>query len=154
VMSTWRQRLRARLPILLAGLWWGSLSAVGFMVVPLLFAKLATPAVAGGMAAHLFSAQTWVGTLSGLLLLMLLRPSEDGGAEAPVWPTAGLGLVLAAMLCALMSEFGVAPHIVARDNLKLWHSLGSGLYLLQWVLVGVLFWRLSGGPGEARGPSA
>src|SRR5450830_1048337 len=151
-MSTWRQRLRARLPILLAGLWWCTLRAVGFMVVPLLFAKLATPAVAGGMAAHLFSAQTWVGTLSGLLLL--LRPSEDGGAESPVWPTAGLGLVLAAMLCALMSEFGVAPHIVARDNLKLWHSLGSGLYLLQWVLVGVLFWRLSGGPGEARGPSA
>jgi len=121
------------------------------MVVPLLFAKLGTPAIAGGMAAHLFSAQTWVGTLSGLLLLMLLRPSDDGGAQAPVWPTAWLGLVLAAMLCALISEFGVAPHIVARDNLKLWHSLGSGLYLLQWVLVGVLFWRLSGGPGEASG---
>jgi len=121
------------------------------MVVPLLFAKLGTPAIAGGMAAHLFSAQTWVGTLSGLLLLMLLRPSDDGGAQAPVWPTAWLGLVLAAMLCALISEFGVAPHIVARDNLKLWHSLGSGLYLLQWALVGVLFWRLSGGPGEASG---
>lgn len=149
--STRPQRLRARLPLLVAGLWWGSLSAVGFMVVPLLFAKLGTPAVAGGMAAHLFSAQTWVGTLSGLLLLMLLRPSDDGGAEAPAWPTALLGLVLAAMLCALISEFGVAPRIVARDNLKLWHSMGSGLYLLQWVLVGVLFWRLSGGPGEARG---
>lgn len=148
-MSIWRQRLRARLPILVVGLWWGSLSAVGFMVVPLLFAKLGTPAVAGGMAAHLFSAQTWVGTLSGLLLLMLLRPPSDGDVEAPVWPTAWLGFVLAAMLCALISEFGVAPHIVARDNLRLWHSLGSGLYLLQWGLVGVLFWRLSGGAGKA-----
>lgn len=147
---TWRQQLRARLPILLAGLWWGSLSAVGFLVVPLLFAKLGTPAVAGGMAAHLFSAQTWVGTISGLLLLMLLRPSGDEDASTPIWPIALLGFVLAAMLCALVSEFGVAPRIVARDNLKLWHSLGSGLYLLQWVLVGWLFWRLSGGPGDTR----
>lgn len=153
-MSSWRQQLRARLPILVAGLWWGSLSAVGFMVVPLLFAKLGTPAVAGGMAAHLFSAQTWVGTLSGLLLLMLLRPSGDGDSDVPVWPTAWLGLVLAAMLCALISEFGVAPRIVARDNLRLWHSLGSGLYLLQWALVGALFWRLSGAPSEAREQTA
>jgi len=150
VISTWRQRLRARLPILVAGLWWGSLSAVGFMVVPLLFAKLGTPAVAGGMAAHLFTAQTWVGTVCGLLLLMALRPSADQDALAPVWPTAWLGFVLGAMLCALLSEFGVAPHIVARDNLKLWHSLGSGLYLLQWVLVGLLLWRLSGVAGESQ----
>lgn len=134
---------------MLAGLWWGSLSAVGFLVVPMLFAKLGTPAMAGGMAAHLFSAQTWVGTVSGLLLLMLLRPSDDPGSAVPVWPTAWLGFVLAAMLCALISEFGVAPRIVARDNLKLWHSLGSALYLLQWILVGVLFWRLSGGAADS-----
>ena len=134
---------------MLAGLWWGSLSAVGFLVVPMLFAKLGTPAMAGGMAAHLFSAQTWVGTGSGLLLLMLLRPSDDPGNAVPVWPTAWLGFVLAAMLCALISEFGVAPRIVARDNLKLWHSLGSALYLLQWILVGVLFWRLSGGAADS-----
>ena len=129
---------------MVAGLWWGSLSAVGFLVVPLLFAKLGTPAMAGGMAAHLFSAQTWVGAVSGLLLLMLLRSSDDPSSAVPAWPTAWLGFVLAAMLCALISEFGVAPRIVARDNLKLWHAVGSGLYLLQWVLVGVLFWRLSG----------
>ncbi len=152
--STWRQRLRARLPILVAGLWWGSLSAVGFMVVPLLFAKLGTPAVAGGMAAHLFTAQTWVGTVCGLLLLMFLRPSADQDASVPVWPTTWLGFVLAAMLCALLSEFGVAPHIVARDNLKLWHSLGSGLYLLQWVWVGLLLWRLSGVAGESHRQAA
>lgn len=147
--ATWAQRLRARLPVMVAGLWWGSLSAVGFLVVPMLFAKLGTPAMAGGMAAHLFSAQTWVGTVSGLLLLMLLRPSDDPGNAVPVWPTAWLGFVLAAMLCALISEFGVAPRIVARDNLKLWHSLGSALYLLQWILVGVLFWRLSGGAADS-----
>lgn len=130
---------------MVAGLWWGSLSAVGFLVVPLLFAKLGTPAMAGGMAAHLFSAQTWVGTVSGLLLLMLLRSSDDPPSAVPAW----LGFVLAAMLCALISEFGVAPRIVARDNLKLWHAVGSGLYLLQWVLVGVLFWRLSGAAADS-----
>ncbi|MDU7587663.1 MAG: DUF4149 domain-containing protein, partial [Acidovorax sp.] len=49
-----------RLPQFAAALWWGSLSAIGFMAVPLLFAHLPTPAMAGNMAAQLFAAQTWV----------------------------------------------------------------------------------------------
>ncbi|MCI4441379.1 MAG: hypothetical protein JHC36_09260 [Tibeticola sp.] len=27
----------------------------------------------------------------------------------------------------------MAPHILARDNLPLWHGLGSLLYLGQWL---------------------
>jgi len=56
----------------LAALWWGSLTTVGFFVVPMLFANLPTPAMAGNMAAKLFSAQTWVALICGLLLLLLL----------------------------------------------------------------------------------
>ena len=41
-----------RLPVLVAALWWGSLTTIGFLVVPLLFAHLPTPAVAGAMAAQ------------------------------------------------------------------------------------------------------
>ena len=48
----------ARLPAFIAALWWGSLSTVGFLVVPLLFVHLPTPAMAGAMAARLFAAQT------------------------------------------------------------------------------------------------
>ncbi|HQX59698.1 MAG TPA: DUF4149 domain-containing protein, partial [Burkholderiaceae bacterium] len=35
-----------------------------------------------------------------------------------------------------------APRIVARSNLPLWHAVGSGMWLLQWVCAAVSFWRL------------
>jgi uncharacterized membrane protein len=129
------------LPAFLAALWWGSLSSVGFMVVPLLFARMPTPALAGNMAAVLFSALTWVTVVSGLLLLML---SRRGGAQ-PAWDRAGRTSiwVAAGMLLALLSEFAVVPHIVARDNLALWHGVGTGLYALQWVCAGVVLWRVA-----------
>ena len=38
--------MRERLPVLAAALWWGSLCAMGFVAVPLLFAHLPTPALA------------------------------------------------------------------------------------------------------------
>ena len=42
------------------------------------------------------------------------------------------------------SEFAVAPRIVARQDLKLWHGVGSGMYLLQWLCAGVVLWKLAG----------
>ncbi len=130
-----------RLPVLIAALWWGSLSTIGFLVVPMLFAHLATPAMAGNMAARLFTAQTWVTLASGLLLLMLSRPRGD--TRLHPWAQSALGWIAAGMLMALMLELVVAPHIVARDNLKLWHSLGSLMFLGQWLCAGVVLWRLS-----------
>jgi hypothetical protein len=38
----------------------------------------------------------------------------------------------------------VAPRIVARENLKLWHAAGSGLYLLQWFCAGAVLYKLAG----------
>lgn len=135
--------MRERLPLLLAACWWGSLTTIGFLVVPLLFAHLPTPALAGGMAARLFGAQTWVSVLCGLLLLMSLR-SEAAAAAAE--RSALLFLVVSGLLLALLSEFAVAPRIVVRENLRLWHGLGSGLYLLQWLCAATLLWRLARRP--------
>jgi len=118
------------------------LSTIGFLVVPLLFVHLPTPALAGGMAAKLFSAQTWVSTVAGLLLLMLLnkQPNEP---QAPVqYAKAAIIFIVGGMLLALLSEFAVAPKIVARQNLMLWHNVGSALYLLQWVCAAVVFGKL------------
>jgi hypothetical protein len=56
------------------------------------------------------------------------------------------------VLLALLSEFGVAPRIVARDNLKLWHAVGSGMYLLQWACAGVTLWKV-GNFFRSDGPS-
>lgn len=137
--------LQRRLPTFAAALWWGSLTAVGFMVVPLLFANLPSPAMAGQMAAKLFAAQTWVSTVCALLLLLLSRSKSTG---APVeWAPTALVFIAGGLLLALLNEFAISPRIVARENLKLWHSVGSGMYLLQWLCAGVTLWKLT--PGEA-----
>ncbi len=131
-----------RLGLLAAALWWGSLTAVGAWVVPLLFAHLPTPALAGGMAAKLFFAQTWVALGCGGVLLMVSRPR--GEAPRMDWAGGALAWLLAGLLAALLLEFGVAPRIVARENLKLWHAVGSGLYLLQWACAGAVLYKLAG----------
>ena len=131
-MRTW--------PVWVAALWWGSLTTLGFAVVPLLFVYLPTPALAGATAARLFEFQTWVSVSLGLLLLIASR--------APRWPVlsaraqAGTGLIIGGMLLALLMQFGVAPRIGMRENLRLWHTLGSAMYVLQWFCAGATFWAL------------
>ena len=132
--------LLPKLLVWVAALWWGSLTTLGFDVVPMLFAHLPTPAMAGNMAGKLFSFQTWVTVVCGLLLLLASRSNQPlalvGEAQAATF------VIVLGMLLALLTEFAVAPHIVARDNLRLWHSLGTGFYVLQWVCAGMTFRRL------------
>ena len=138
---------KARLPMLAAALWWGSLTAVGFLVVPMLFAHLGTPAEAGRMAARLFSAQTWVGTACGVVLLMTARIGDE--APTLTWGKGALVFVILGMLLALLQEFAVAPRIVARENLRLWHGVGTALYAAQWLCALAVLWKLAGNVGVA-----
>lgn len=108
-------------------LWWGSLTTLGFFVVPMLFAHLETAQAAGRMAARLFGVQGYLSLACGVLLLVLPRP----GRAALVW-------VLLGLAASLLVQWVVSPQIVARDNLKLWHALGSALYLGQWVCANAL----------------
>lgn len=102
---------------------------------------LPTPAMAGAMAAHLFSAQSWVScACAGALLVLNLRKHDElvFGAERPkiAWfpLLAALGL-----LSAVLVEWVVAPRIVAREDLQLWHRLGSAMYFLQWLCAIAIF---------------
>jgi hypothetical protein len=108
-------------------LWWGSLTTLGFFVVPMLFAHLETVQAAGRMAARLFNVQGYVSLACCLVLLVLLR----SGRAVLVWVLLGLS-------ASLLVQWVVSPQIVARDNLKLWHTLGSALYLVQWVCASAL----------------
>ena len=130
------------LALLAAALWWGSLTVTGFITVPLLFTHLPSPAMAGNMAAKLFTAQTWIALGCGLLLMALSRGREDTARMD--WANGALLFVAAGVLLALLAEFAVAPRILARENLKLWHGLGSAMYLVQWVCAGVTLWRVAG----------
>jgi len=139
------------MPVMAAALWWGSLATTGFTVVPLLFAYLPTPAMAGQVAARLFTAQTWVSC--GCALLLLFASRSGGESSRLDWGRGALGFVLAGLLLALLSEFGVAPRIVARENLKIWHGVGSAMYLAQWLCATVVLWKATSANLRSGAPS-
>lgn len=134
--------MRERLPVLAAALWWGSLSAIGFVAVPMLFAHLPTPAMAGHMAARLFEAQTYISIACCAFLLVISKRKHAEHQEE--WARAAMIFVILGLLLALLVQYGVAPRIVARDNLRLWHTVGSGMYLVQWLCAGVTLWITAG----------
>ena len=142
--------LQARAAVFLAALWWGSLSGLGFVVVPLLFKHLGSPAEAGAMAAKLFSAQTWLSVACTMLLLLILNRKDALPAESNTELRKVTAWAVAGLLLALLVEFGVAAQIVnaraSGGNLRLWHGLGSAMYLGQWICAGLALWRLSSRP--------
>ena len=138
---------KAHVPVFAAALWWGSLTAVGFIVVPLLFHHLPSPAMAGRMAAKLFTGQAWTSIGCGMVVLYTAaRPEPVEGPAGASTSSARTVRVeawtLAGVLLALLVEFAVAPRIVARQDLALWHSVGSAMYAAQWLCAGVVLWRV------------
>ncbi len=130
--------MAGRLSVFAAALWWGSLTTLGFLVVPMLFSHLPTPAMAGAMAGKLFSAQSWVSIGCALLLLAL---SSNKAAEPVERAQAAIIFIVTGLLLALLGEYAVSPRILARENLKLWHGVGSAMYLIQWVCAGLVLWK-------------
>lgn len=152
------KNLTYKLTIFTAALWWGSLTTLGFFVVPMLFQHLPSKALAGNMAARLFEVQTWVSVGCGLVLLLILRPkrfenqldTENTSKNDKNTPLNGVFIIYGAilfvalgMLMSLLVAFGVSPRIVARENLMLWHAVGSVMYLAQWVCAGIVMCKLS-----------
>ena len=77
----------------------------------------------------------------GCGVLMLMASRERGGGGTAAWARTATPYIVAGLLLALLVEFAVSPRIVARENLKLWHSVGSSMYLLQWLCAGVALWK-------------
>ena len=134
--------LADRLPLLLVALWWGGLTALSFVAVPLAFAHFGSPALAGPYAARLFQLQSWAGLLISLLLMLWLRARQQRDLLQALLPW-----LLLAALAALLQEFGVAQRILtaraAGDSVVLWHRIGTMLVLLQWACALKLFIRLA-----------
>ncbi|HSH88885.1 MAG TPA: DUF4149 domain-containing protein [Ramlibacter sp.] len=132
---------KSRVALPAAALWWGSLTMVGAVVVPLLFVHLPSPAMAGQMAAKLFTAQSWVSIGCGVLLMMSARATTEGSPMN--WAEGALAFVFAGLLLAMLAEYAIAPRILARENLKVWHSVGVAMNVGQWVCAGVVLWRVA-----------
>jgi hypothetical protein len=143
---------KARVPVLAAALWWGSLTAIGFVAVPLLFAQLPAASMAGQMAAKLFTAQTWVSIVCGLLVLIASRSGDEPARMD--WGHGALAFVLGGLLLAVLGEFAVAPKIVARQDLAFWHGVGTVFYSLQWACALLVLWKLSAPSSSPNAASA
>jgi hypothetical protein len=139
-----RRWMRAML--MLAALWWGGISGIAFVAVPALFAQLGSPAVAGPVAAWLFGVVCKLSLVAGCVLFLFYMQKMQLALHKKA--RVALIFVVIAVLAAVLQDTVVAHQIItarATDgNLKLWHGLGSGLVLLQWLAAGWQVWFLSG----------
>ena len=137
--------MRYRFGLMIAALWWGSLTALGFVVVPMLFTHLPSPAAAGQMAAKLFTAQTWLSIACAMFLLLIYNQKEASAHD--VRAQEAIKFIVTGLLLAVLVEFALSPRIVSAradgGNLKLLHGLGSAMYFVQWLCAGFALWRLS-----------
>ena len=135
-------------PQLLAALWWGGLSALSFVAVPLAFTHFGNPALAGPYAAHLFQLQCGFSLFAALALLLWARAQDRQAAAGRL--ASLLPWLLLAALAALLQEFGVAERIVnarrSGGDLRFWHGAGTILVLLQWICALRVFTRLASRP--------
>ena len=136
--------MRYRFGLMLAALWWGSLTALGFVIVPMLFTHLPSPAAAGQMAAKLFTAQAWLSIACAMFLLLVYNQKESENQD--IRAQEAIKFIVTGLLLAVLVEFGLSPRIVGAraegGNLKLLHGLGSAMYLGQWLCAGFALWRL------------
>ena len=137
--------MRHRFGLMIAALWWGSLTALGFIIVPMLFTYLPSPVAAGQMAAKLFTAQTWLSIACAMFLLLIFN--QKGTVAPKITAQAAIKFIVTGLLLAVLVEFGLSPRIVSArvdgGNLKFLHGLGSAMYFGQWICSGFALWRLS-----------
>jgi MFS family permease len=126
-------------------LWVGGLLAMGYLVAPLLFSKLADRSLAGSVAGTVFSAMAWVGLACGSYLLLFVLAGKGWRAiqSGVFW------IVLLMLALTATGHFGVQPILAQlkadalprqvmesalRDRFSTWHGVSSALYLVQSLL--------------------
>ena len=145
----------ARLRLLVATLWAGSLWTIGFIVAPTLFATLSDRVLAGNIAGSMFRAEAWLSIACAVVLLALLQWSP--GALEPKRRRLLGALVLSMLVCALLSHFGISPLMAElkaqtqgssgimdeamRSRFGMLHGVSTLIFAVQSLLAGVLIWK-------------
>jgi len=144
-----------RVRLLVATLWAGSLWTIGFIVAPTLFGTLSDRVLAGNIAGSMFRAEAWLSIACALILLALLQWSP--GALELKRRRLLAALVLAMLVCALLSHFGISPLMAElkaqaqgssgimdeamRSRFGLLHGVSTLIFAVQSLLAGVLIWK-------------
>ena len=149
-----------RLFLLIAGVWVGSLFAVGYLVVPTIFTALQDRQVAGMIAGSIFQVEAYlsVAVCLGLLLFANLLVKRKVEHYRNIrW------IILVLLLCSLLTCFGLIPYmdalrqeallmgipVMASQSAILFgrlHGISSGLFLMQSLLGLWMVWRLTRHP--------
>jgi hypothetical protein len=149
-----------RLFLLIAGVWVGSLFAVGYLVVPTIFTALQDRQVAGMIAGSIFQVEAYlsVAVCLGLLLFANLLVKRKVEHYRNIrW------IILVLLLCSLLTCFGLIPYmdalrqeallmgipVMASQSAILFgrlHGISSGLFLIQSLLGLWMVWRLTRQP--------
>jgi hypothetical protein len=136
----------------LAGVWAGLCAGVGFVAAPVLFATLAR-ADAGRAAARLFAVDATLGLGIGAVLLVLClqlarRDAEHGTSRF----STEMLLVLAALFAIVAGHYALEPMIESArrgeggPSFAVLHGVASAFFLVKFVAVAALAWRLTGAP--------
>lgn len=141
---------------LLTTLWVGALWAVGYLVVPILFAHLDDRMVAGALAGRMFTALSYIGLVAGLALLVIIALRREAR-----WRRSRLGMVAFMLVMVMIGEFLIQP-IMAELKLHglvagsaeaasfaVWHGVSSILYLIN-SLLGLVVVALGNGATVSR----
>lgn len=133
--------------------WVGSMWAVGYLAVPVLFQTLSDKMLAGMLAGKMFTLVSWVGIVSALYLLAWRsRPSAGNIRQIPLW------LIVLMLVLALIGEFGIQPvmadlkaqvypgdimHSELAGKFKMLHGIASISYLVQSLLGAALILKMA-----------
>jgi hypothetical protein len=146
-----------RLFILIAGLWVGSLLAVGYLVAPAIFSTMTDRQAAGMVAGSIFRLEAYLSVIVSIGLMVLSNLLVNRGLNQfrmIRW------LLLAMLLCSLAATLILIPWMNALRDSALaegmpvmlspsailfgrLHGASSILFTLQSVLGIYLVWRLS-----------
>jgi uncharacterized protein DUF4149 len=130
-------------------LWVGAMWAVGFIVAPVLFARLSDRALAGLLAGKLFTLISYIGIACAayLLLYRLFRHGTVALRQLGFW------VILLMLILVFAGEFAVQPILeslklqalprevmesVFRARFNTWHGVSSALYVIESLLGAVL----------------
>lgn len=134
---------------LLTTLWIGSMWAIGYVAVPVLFVTLPDKMLAGMLAGKMFSLTAYIGIGSACYLLIYLM--YRSGPRHAVRQSA-FWIVTVMLLLVLVGEFVFQPqmaglkahalpadvmHSVYAGRFRILHGMAEIVYLLQSVLGGV-----------------
>lgn len=145
-----------RIQAWLAGLWAGSVLAIGGVAAPALFSVL-SPQMAGQGAGRIFAIEANLSLFFAIVLFILERQrirskAEQGGATTSVM-SAALLMILGVLFLTVFGQFALHPMIEAakagqptRLSFGALHGISAGMYWLKAMVLLGLSWRLTASP--------